>query len=105
MPSSTALIKYCFKITLTDENGNEKIIVSDGTEKYRPSHIVRESLYLNETVDGRLYEEDVHLTDYDDSEWLSPVEKEAPNTVLDKQDFPGDKIKYSLPFLCSIFSN
>ncbi len=89
-------IGYCIKITLVDENGNEKIIVSDGSEKYSGSYIVRQSLYLNETVDGRLFDENVHNTDFDDSAWLNPIKKNAPETVIDKQDFPGDKIKYTL---------
>ena len=89
-------IKYCIKITLTDENGNERFIYSDGSEKYQKSHIQRSSLYLNETVDGRLFDEKAYETDSDDSSWLTPVKKEKPLTVLEKQYFPGDSIKYSL---------
>ncbi len=89
-------IKYCFKITLTDENSNEKIIVSDGSEKYKSSHITRASLYLNETVDARLYDENVFKKDFDDSEWLTPIEQNRPVTILEKQDFAGDSVKYSL---------
>lgn len=89
-------IKYCFKITLTDENGNEKIIVSDGSEKYIKSHIERASLYLNETVNGTLFEENIHETDFDDSSWLTPIESQKPCTVLEKQCFAGDSVKYSL---------
>lgn len=89
-------IKYCFKITLTDEKGNEEIIVSDGSEKWRKSHIEKASLYLNETVNGTLFEEDIFETDFDDTAWLSPVKKEKPLTVLEKQYFAGDSVKYSL---------
>ncbi len=89
-------IKYCFKITLADEDGNEKIIVSDGSEKYKSSYITKASLYLNETVDGRLYDENVFEKAFDDSEWLTPVENKKPVTVLEKQYFAGDSIKYSL---------
>lgn len=89
-------IKYCFKITLTDNNGNTEIIVSDGSEKHRKSHIERASLYLNETVNATLYEENIHEIDFDDSLWESPVEAKKPDTVLEKQYFAGDKIKYSL---------
>jgi len=95
-------IKYCLRITLTDENGNEKFIYSDGSEKYQKSYIQRSSLYLNETVDGRLFNEKIHEIDFDDSSWLSPIKKEKPLTVLEKQYFPGDSIKYSLtPVLIS----
>lgn len=89
-------IKYCFKITLTDEKGNEEIIVSDGNEKWRKSHIEKASLYLNETVNGTLFEEDIFKTDFNDTSWLSPEKKEKPLTVLEKQYFAGDSVKYSL---------
>ncbi len=89
-------IKYCIKITLTDENGNETFILSDGSEKYKQSHILKSSLYLNETVDARLYEENIHSISYDDSDWLCPIQMEKPLTVLEKQYFAGDSIKYSL---------
>ncbi|MBR3588650.1 MAG: GNAT family N-acetyltransferase [Clostridia bacterium] len=89
-------IKYCFKITLTDENGNEEIIVSDGSEKWKKSHIEKASLYLNETVNGTLFDENIFEADLDDTSWLSPVKKEKPLTVLEKQYFAGDSVKYSL---------
>ncbi len=89
-------IKYCLKITLTDENGNEKFIFSDGSEKYTKSYIERASLYLNETVNAALFDENIYEIDFDDSSWLSPIEKEKPLTVLEKQYFAGDHVKYSL---------
>ena len=89
-------IKYCFKITLTDEKRSKSFILSDGSEKYRKSHVLKASLYLNETVDGRLFDEKIYDVDYDDSNWLLPVKKEKPLTVLEKQYFHGDSIKYSL---------
>ncbi len=89
-------IKYCFKITLTDKNGNKTLILSDGNEKYEKSHIERANLYLNETVNATRFCEGVHEIDFDDTSWLSPTEKEKPLTVLEKQYFKGDNVKYSL---------
>ena len=89
-------IKYALKITLTKNDGSEETIVSDGSEKCRESYITRASLYLNETVDGRLFDENIHEIDFDDSSWSNPIEKACPNTVLEKQYFAGDKIHYSL---------
>lgn len=89
-------IKYCIKITLTDKDGNEKNIVSDGSEKYTESYIKRTNIYFNETVDARLFDENIHSVDFDDESWLTPEEAAKPATILQRQDFPGDKIKASL---------
>lgn len=89
-------LKFAVKFIFTDVDGNTKIIVSDGTEKYQDSFIKETNIYLNETVDAREFDEKVFLPDYDDSSWKNVNKKEKPLTIFEKQFFSGDKIKYSL---------
>ncbi len=89
-------IKYAIKIIIVKRDKTVETIMSDGTEKWKRSHITRSSLYLNETVDGRLFDENAHAFKYDDSSWETPVKKEGPHTVFDRQDFAGDSVRESL---------
>lgn len=89
-------IKYAVKISILKRDKTIEIIKSDGSEKWKRSHITRSSLYLNETVDGRLFDENAHALKYDDSDWETPIKKEGPHTVFDRQTFAGDSVKESL---------
>ncbi len=88
--------KVIFKIILTMKDGSVREINSDSTALYRTSFISRTNIYLNETMDGRSYDESLLFADYDDSSWLNVRETEAGPCVMVKQFFSGDKFDYSI---------
>ena len=73
--------KICWKIDVTDEEGNLKTVCSDGTEKYRASFVKEADVIRGETHD---------YTSVD--EWKNVKIEDAPETNLLKQDCPADKV-------------
>ena len=88
--------KVIFKIILTMKDGSVREINSDKTALYRTSFISRTNIYLNETMDGRIYDEGLLCADYDDSAWLNARETQVEPCVMVKQFFSGDKFDYSI---------
>lgn len=84
-------VKLCYKIDLTDKDGERKIL-SDTSNKWKSSYILENSIYLGEKHDMRLYDESLFKADYDDSAWEYTVEAETPECEYDIQNFPPDRI-------------
>ena len=88
--------KVIFKVVLTMKDGSKKEINSDGTALYKESYIKRTNIYINETIDGRDYDESLFNASYDDSDWRSVNEVNVEPCVMVKQFFEGDKFDYSV---------
>ena len=88
--------KVIFKVILKMKDGSVQEINSDATTLYKESYIKRTNIYLNETLDGRDYDESLLLPSYNDSEWLPLNEKDIEPAVMVKQFFGGDKYDYSI---------
>lgn len=88
--------KLIFRLFLTNEDGSETELCSDETVKYTASYIKRTNIYINETMDGRDYDESVFSIDYDDADcrFMTPVS--VSPAVLCRQDFSGDTVARSL---------
>ncbi len=88
--------KVIFKIILKMKDGTVREINSDSTAVYKPSYITRTNIYINETMDGREYREDILTASYDDSDWVPANEISVEPCVMVKQFFEGDKFDFSL---------
>lgn len=88
--------KAVFKVILKMRDGSVKEINSDKTALLRKSYISRTNIYINETMDGRAYDEALLFADYDDSGWLSASEFDVEAAVSEKQFFSGDRIDFSI---------
>lgn len=88
--------KVVFKIILTMKDGSVKEINSDSTTVYKQSFITRTNIYINETMDGREYDESILLPSYDDSSWIPMNEADVEAAVMVKQFFSGDKFAFSI---------
>lgn len=88
--------KVIFKIIIKMKDGSISEICSDNTAVCKKSYIKRTSIYINETIDGREYDENVFCADYDDSDWLALNEVQVESAVMALQDFSGDRIDYSI---------
>ncbi len=78
--------KVCFEIKITDKNGNEQIIYSDGTEKYKKITVKESNMITGETHDftASLNEE------------KNVVIANKPETDIYIQDCPADRIARTL---------
>lgn len=88
--------KVIFKIILTMKDGAVKEINSDSTALWKESFIKRTNIYINETMDGRDYNEDLLTASYDDSGWFAANAVDVEACVMQKQFFSGDKFDYSI---------
>ena len=82
-----------FRLTLTNEDGTAREIVSSpANTKWKASFIRESSLYYGEYQDASLYEKDWNLPEYDDGAWLTPAARPAPEAKLCPADFPRDRV-------------
>lgn len=88
--------KVIFKIILTMKDGTVREINSDSAAVWKESYIKRTNIYINETIDGRDYDETLLIASYDDSAWKSVNEIEVEPCVMVKQFFSGDKFDFSI---------
>lgn len=88
--------KVIFKVILKMRDGSIKEINSDRASVYKESYITRTNIYINETMDGREYDDGILCASFDDSDWLPMNEVEVEAAVMSKQTFSGDKYDYSI---------
>lgn len=75
--------KLCWKIDITNANGESRQIFSDGTEKYKEIFVKEANMITGETHD---------YTDADSLEWQNVKIVTTPDTSFYLQDCPADKI-------------
>ena len=81
-----------FKITLTDANGNTRVIGSAAENTvWQKSYIRSTSLYYGEFHDYSFFDANWNKPGFDDGSWKRPAEKEKPLTFFQKADFPADR--------------
>ncbi|MBR3869816.1 MAG: GNAT family N-acetyltransferase [Clostridia bacterium] len=88
--------KVIFKVILTMKDGSVREINSDASALWKESYIKRTNIYINETIDGRDYDETLLTASYDDSDWKPVNEVAVEPCVMVKQFFSGDKFDFSL---------
>ena len=88
--------KVIFKVILTMKDGTVREINSDSTALWKESYIKRTNIYLNETMDGRDYDEALLEAEYDDSNWKNVNTVCVEPCVMEKQFFSGDRFAFSL---------
>ena len=74
--------KICWKIDITDKNGESRQTVSDGTEKYKEIFVKESNMITGETHDFTA----------DNTPWQNVTIQPSPETPLYLQDCPADKI-------------
>ncbi|MDY3937833.1 MAG: GNAT family N-acetyltransferase, partial [Oscillospiraceae bacterium] len=77
-------LKYIYKITLVYDDGSVCEICSDSTEDVYDSFITHSSIYINETVDGRLYNKNILNFGYKSANKKSPALSDEPTFALTK---------------------
>lgn len=82
--------KLIYSISLTDENGDERKILSDGSEKWRPSFIVGGDMHSGEIQDFSLWKNE-YLTSIDDG-WSGVIFAKSVDSEYLYTDCPADKI-------------
>lgn len=83
--------KAIFKIILKMNDSTVKEIVSDNTSVFSESYVKHTNIYLNETIDGRCFDNSVFTADYDDCQWKNANEVDVEPAIFSIQDFSGDK--------------
>lgn len=83
--------KAIFKIILRMNDGSVKEIVSDNTSVFNGSYVKHTNIYLNETIDGRYFDEFIFTADYDDSRWKNCNEVDVEPAIFSLQSFEGDR--------------
>lgn len=83
-------LKLCYKITVTDMNGNNHEYTSCELGKFKQSFVNRTNIYFGEYHDYRDFEKDVFSSDC--SGWEDAVFTEKPNTIICEQKCPPDRV-------------
>ncbi len=79
------IAKICWKIDVTDENGDTKTVNSDGSERMKESFVVEADVIRGETHDFTKV-----------SEWQSVKISETPETNFYLQDCPADRVERTI---------
>ena len=85
-------IKLIYKLTITDNDGNEHIFVSDENGEFIKSPVVDADIYMGEIHDYRLYNPAWSCVGYT-GEKLPVRIVDAPVSVIEKQSCPFDKVE------------
>ncbi len=75
------IAKICWRIDVTEKNGNVRTVCSDGTEKIRESFVREADVIRGETHDYTFV-----------SPWMNVIVAEAPQTNFLRQTCPADKV-------------
>jgi len=74
------------QLHVTYEDGNEDLILSDGSWKTSSGPILMSEIYHGETYDARLEKEGWSMAGYDDSSWESAAILQHPKEILVAQE-------------------
>lgn len=87
-------VKVCFKLEMTDKNGNTVCVYSNESMKWAPSFVKEcDNMRTGETQDYSNFRENWYLPDFDDGGWKNTVKSEMPDTYYETSELPADKIK------------
>lgn len=82
-----------FKLTVTLEDGTEKIITqSDTRNRHRESYITRTNIYYGECVDATRYPKNWNKIGFNDGDWRFSEETPLPDTEFSLADCPPDRV-------------
>ncbi|MGF7018059.1 alpha-L-rhamnosidase [Lachnospiraceae bacterium PF1-21] len=86
------------QLEVTYQNGDKDVICSDGTWRFSYDGPVRTAdLFLGETFDARMDDGDPSDTAYDASDWKSVYVKDAPDALVEAQEYPPVSIFAEMP--------
>ena len=94
LPYGSPRLKLQLRINYAD--GTSRTVVSDTTWKARKSWILKNGIFTGEEVDGRLYDADWCTPLKSTAQWLTAVERKAPDGKLEAQTSVSDCITAQL---------
>lgn len=86
------LPKLWFELTLTDADGRQEWIESDRQTLWHPGGLLKNNLFLGEVRDLRKEPEGWQYLDADLSGWKPAQPVHAPETLLEEQTCPPDRV-------------
>ena len=86
------LPKLWFELTLTDADGRQEWIESDRQTLWHPGGLLKNNLFLGEVRDLRKEPEGWQDPDADLSGWKPAQPVHAPETLLEEQTYPPDRV-------------
>ncbi len=86
------LPKLWFELTLTDADGRQEWIESDRQTLWHPGGLLKNNLFLGEVRDLRKEPEGWQYPDADLSGWKPAQPVHAPETLLEEQTCPPDRV-------------
>ena len=86
------LPKLWFELTLTDADGRQEWIESDRQTLWHPGGLLKNNLFLGEVRDLRKEPEGWQYPDTDLSGWKPAQPVHAPETLLEEQTCPPDRV-------------
>ena len=86
------LTKLWFELTLTDADGRQEWIESDRQTLWHPGGLLKNNLFLGEVRDLRKEPEGWQYPDTDLSGWKPAQPVHAPETLLEEQTCPPDRV-------------
>ncbi|MCQ2461850.1 MAG: alpha-L-rhamnosidase N-terminal domain-containing protein [Clostridia bacterium] len=82
-----------FILTLTAEDGGHIYIRSSAENTvWKPSYILETQLYFGEYHNMRKYEDGWNRPGFTENGWCKPVLRQRPDAVIQKADFPSDRV-------------
>lgn len=96
-------VRLCYRILLTDKNGEETEVLSGEDAKWAQGDITKCDFFHGETVDLRLHDDDWTVCDF--SNWNQVRILDDMDAEYQLQDCPGDKvIRYLIPRLIGTYA-
>jgi alpha-L-rhamnosidase len=84
--------QFIAQLEIEYADGTTETIVSDASWKVAPGPILRNNIYLGETVDARLAREGWDKVGHDDRDWKAAHQAAAPTGRLQSQPLPAIKV-------------
>ena len=82
--------KLCYEINI-EKAGETAQVVSDGSERWCESMVVKTNIFYGETHEARLFKDGWNKNGFDDSDWRKPVILPAPESNITLQECPADR--------------
>lgn len=93
--------KLCYSIKLENNIGTKEI-VSDESDRWDFSDVVKNNIFFGECHDARLIQKGWNISGFDASRWKKPIILPAPDSNITLQDCPSDRrIRTLSPVLIS----
>ena len=88
--------KLCYTVSVTEADGTQTQTVSDESVRWSESELIFNNLYMGEHYDFALRQNGWNENGFDDSGWQSPAIVPAPESILDLQTCPPDRVIRSI---------